>query len=165
MSLALRVVLIAVSVLVTVFVLFKIRKAQLNIDDSLYWIFFAFFLVLLSLFPGIAIWASELLGILSPANFVFLFIIFVVLIKLFDLSIDLSVQKHRLNHLVQKLALMQYRAGGDAPGAADLPAGTGPAAADGSAANAKPSPDAKPLPDAKPSPDAQPGSPDAPGNA
>ena len=50
MSLALRVVLIAVSVLVTVFVLFKIRKAQLNIDDSLYWIFFAFFLV--SAFTG-----------------------------------------------------------------------------------------------------------------
>lgn len=48
----------------------------------------------------------NLLDILSPANFVFLFMIFVVLIKLFHLSIDLSVQKHRLNRLVQKLALM-----------------------------------------------------------
>lgn len=108
MSVALRVVLIAVSVLVTFFVLKKIRKAKLNIDDSIFWISFAFFLLILSVFPGIAIWASELLGIQSPANFVFLFMIFVVLIKLFDIAIDLSIQKQRLNHLIQKLALLEH---------------------------------------------------------
>lgn len=106
MSIALRIALIAVSALVTFFVLKKIRRAQLNIDDAIYWIVFAFLLLLLSIFPQLAIWASDLLDILSPANFVFLFMIFVVLIKLFHLSIDLSVQKHRLNRLVQKLALM-----------------------------------------------------------
>ena len=108
MSVTLRIALIIVSVFVTFFVLRKIRKAQLNIDDSIYWILSAFFLLILSIFPQIAIWASDLLGILSPANFVFLFMIFVVMVKMFLLSIDLSVQKHRLNHLVQKLALLQH---------------------------------------------------------
>ena len=108
MSIALRIALIVGSALVTFFVLRKIRRAQLNIDDALYWIIFAFLLLLLSIFPQIAIWASDLLDILSPANFVFLFMIFVVVVKLFDLSIDLSIQKHRLNRLVQKLALLSH---------------------------------------------------------
>ncbi len=109
MSVFLRIMLILVSVLVTFFVLKKIRKSQLNIDDSLYWILFATLLVIISIFPGIAIWASELMGFESPANFVFLAIIFLILIKLFGVSIDLSVQKHRLNHLVQKLALLEFK--------------------------------------------------------
>ncbi len=107
MTLALRVVLIVVSVLVVFFVLRKIRKAQLKIDDSIYWIFFSLFLLVLSIFPQIATWAARQLGILSPANFVFLFMIFMVMVKLFYVSIDLSIQKYRLNYLVQKLALKQ----------------------------------------------------------
>jgi len=79
-----------------------------NIDDSIYWIFFATLILVVSIFPQIAIWASELLDIQSPANFVFLFISFMIVIKLFQVSIDCSVQKHRLNHLVQKLALLNY---------------------------------------------------------
>ncbi len=110
MSVALRIVLILVSVLVVLFVLRKIRRAQLNIDDSVYWILFSGFLLLLSIFPQIAIWAAELLGVDSPANFVFLVMIFMVLMKLFYVSIDLSVQKHRLNHLVQNLALLNHEA-------------------------------------------------------
>ncbi len=108
MSAALRVMLILISVLVVIFVLKKIRKAQLKIDDALYWIISSFLLLLLSIFPGIAIWASDLLGVFSPANFVFLVMIFVVLMKLFSVSVDLSVQKNRLNHLVQKLALLNH---------------------------------------------------------
>ena len=106
MSIVLRVLLIAVSVAVFFFVFKKIRKAQLNIDDSIYWILFAILLLVLSIFPQIAVWTSEQLGVESPANFVFLCMIFLVLVKLFQVSIDLSVQKHRLNHLVQKLALL-----------------------------------------------------------
>lgn len=109
MSIALRIALVAASLLLVVFVLRKIRRAQLNIDDSIYWIVVAFALFLLSLFPQVAIWAASLLGIQSPANFVFLFMVFVVLVKLFQVSIDLSVQKHRLNSLIQKMALLDIQ--------------------------------------------------------
>lgn len=106
MSDILRIVLILVSIIVFLFVFKKIRKAQLNIDDSIYWILFAVLLLIMSIFPGIPIWMSQMLEIESPANFVFLCMTFLVIIKLFHVSIDLSVQKHRLNHLVQKLALL-----------------------------------------------------------
>ena len=106
MSLTLRIMLIVASFLVLLFVLKKIRRTQLYIDDAIYWIVFSALLFIISVFPEIAIWASALLGIQSPANFVFLFMIFVLMVKLFNLAIDLSIQKQRLNRLVQKLALM-----------------------------------------------------------
>lgn len=113
MSIVLRISLIVVSFLVVIFVLRKIRKTQLHIDDAIYWIVSAFLLLVISIFPQIAIFASSLMGIESPANFVFLFMIFVILIKLFNLAIDISIQKDRLNRLVQKLALLHDRNGLD----------------------------------------------------
>lgn len=107
MSSVLRIALVIVSFLVVLFVLKKIRRSQLYIDDAIYWIVSAVLLLILSIFPQIAIWASELLEIQSPANFVFLFMIFMILVKLFNMAIELSVQKHRINRLVQKLALMK----------------------------------------------------------
>ncbi len=117
MSIVLRIALILVSFLVVVFVLKKIRKTQLHIDDAIYWIVSAVLLLIISIFPQIAIWTSELLGIESPANFVFLFMIFVILVKLFNLAIDVSIQKQRLNRLAQKLALLHERNGLDEPDA------------------------------------------------
>lgn len=106
MSLTLRILLIAASIGVFFFVFKKIRKAQLNIDDSIYWILFAVFLLVLSIFPQIVIWTANLVGVESPANFLFLCMSFLIIVKLFQVSIELSVHKHRLNHLVQKLALL-----------------------------------------------------------
>ena len=105
MSLPLRIVLILASVLVVVWVLSKIRKKQLHIDDSLYWIISSCLLLVVSIFPQIAFFFSEMLGIKDATNFVFLVVIFIVLIKLFKTAIDLSIQKQRLNTLVQTLAL------------------------------------------------------------
>ena len=108
MSPILRILLIVVSIALTYFVLRKIRKAQLDIDDSLHWIITAIVLILLSLFPNTVIKLSEMLGFMSPANLVFLCMIFVVLVRLFVQSVEMSVQKHRLNQLVQKVALLNY---------------------------------------------------------
>lgn len=105
MSPALRVILVIVSFLLVILVLKKIRKKQLHIDDALYWMVSSFLLLIVSIFPQLAFWASAILQIKDPTNFVFLFVIFIVLVKLFKIAIDLSVQKQRLNRLVQNLAL------------------------------------------------------------
>ena len=108
MSTTLRIILIVASVLATAYALRKIRKAQLNIDDAFYWIVFSGLLLVMSIFPGIPMFLSEFLGIESPSNFVFLFMIFIILIRLFTNSIELSIQKHRLNNLIQRIAIMNH---------------------------------------------------------
>ena len=108
MTLTLRIVLIVASVLVVFYTIRKIRKSQLNIDDSVFWIGFSVMLLIMSIFPQIVTFFTHLLGIASPVNFVFLFVIFLILIKLFKLAIDLSVTKHRLNHLIQRIAIINH---------------------------------------------------------
>lgn len=106
MGITLRIVLILASVLAVIYTLRKIRKAQLNIDDSIYWIFMSALLLVMSIFPQTAEWGAQLLGFISPANFVLVVMIFMVMIKLFQVAVDLSVAKHRLNLLIQKIALL-----------------------------------------------------------
>ena len=108
MSLTLRIVLITACVIACVYTLRKIRKSQINVDDAFFWILFSIVLLVLGIFPDIAVFFSELLGIEAPSNFVFLVTIFIVLFKLFSVAIDLSVQKRRLNALIQRLAIMNY---------------------------------------------------------
>lgn len=105
MTLALRIILIVASVFVTLYALRKIRKAQLNIDDAFYWIIVSVILLVMSIFPIVPSYLSALIGIESPANFVFLVMIFLAFVKMFSLSIEFSIQKYRLNKLVQKIAL------------------------------------------------------------
>ena len=102
--LVLRILLVIVSFVSVGLVLRKIRKKQLHIDDALYWIVSSAILLILSIFPQIVIFVACLLQI-APTTFVFLVVILVVLFKIFALAIELSVQKQRLNTLVQKLAL------------------------------------------------------------
>lgn len=105
MSLTLRIFLIISSVISVIYTMKKIRKSQLNIDDSLYWIIMSVLLLVMSIFPGAVEWASRLFGFIGVVNFVFFFMIFAVIVKLFQVAIDLSITKHRLNSLIQKVAL------------------------------------------------------------
>lgn len=106
MSLTLQIFLIVSSILSILYAMRKIRKAQLNIDDSIYWIVISILLLLMSIFPDTVEWAAKLFGFMGVVNFVFFFMIFAVIIKLFQVSIDLSISKHRLNLLIQKIALL-----------------------------------------------------------
>lgn len=108
MTLSLRIVLVLVSMITAGYVLFKIRKSQMHIEDSISWIFTSILLVVVSIFPGVATFASRLLGVVSPANFVFLCIIFVLLIQVFSLSAKLSKLNNKFQKLVQSIALERH---------------------------------------------------------
>ena len=71
MTLSLKVVLIVISILTCFYIARKLRKSQMNINDTVFWIFFALVLVLLSVFPGIAGWGADVLGFQADVNFVF----------------------------------------------------------------------------------------------
>ena len=109
MSVILRILLIAVSGLMLLFSLRKIRRAQLRIEDSLFWIVLSLCTVILSLFPQLAYGASRLLGIASPTNLVFLVFIFILLVKSFCQSLQISRLESRLAVLTQASALLEKR--------------------------------------------------------
>ena len=109
MSILLRALLLLISAGTLVFVLIKIRNAQMQIDNAVFWIIFMLGLVAISIFPGIVIYISNLIGIESPANFVFLCILFLLLMKVFYLSLKVAKLQHQVQQLTQIIALEEQR--------------------------------------------------------
>lgn len=109
MSIVLRFVLMIVSIVTFVVIVRKIRNAKVQIENSLFWIVFAGILLLLAFFPDLATYAAQLLGISAPVNFIFLFVIFVLLIHQFYNTIKISQLENKLKELTQELAVRELR--------------------------------------------------------
>lgn len=105
MTTILRIVLIIACFLTCCYALHKIRKAQMQIEDSIFWILFSITLVIISIFPNIAYFLADLLGIGSPVNFVFLTVIFILIFKVFSMSIKMSQLEYKIKNLVQQIAI------------------------------------------------------------
>ena len=99
MSIYLRIILVVISMLSMMNVMKRVRRFKLQIENSIFWIIFSLLLILVAVFPDPMFWLAELLGIQSPANMVFL------LIKTFNLTLEISQLQYKIQELVQKIAL------------------------------------------------------------
>ena len=107
MSTVLRVILILASLVTCIYISRKLKKAQVDTHDTIFWLMFSFVLILVSIFPEIADWLSMRLGIYSTVNMVFLIIIFALLLRVFLLTIKISQMEHRVSILVEELAIRE----------------------------------------------------------
>lgn len=111
MTPTLRVVLIIGAFLTTYYVARKVRKGQIQIDHSLFWVLFSLFLLITSIFPEYLEHLTKFIGVYSLSNMVFLVIIFVLLFKLFLNSIILSKLETKIESIVQEIALKELEEG------------------------------------------------------
>ena len=100
-----RIILIVVSLLTTFYILKKIRQSKLQIEYAIFWILFPGELIVFSLFPWLVSMFTRLIGMQLPVNFIFLFFIFVLLVKMFLMTIELSALENKVKDLTQELAL------------------------------------------------------------
>ena len=100
-----RIILIVVSLLTTFYILKKIRQSKLQIEYAIFWILFAGVLIVFSLFPWLVSMFTRLIGMQLPVNFIFLFFIIVLLVKMFLMTIELSALENKVKDLTQELAL------------------------------------------------------------
>lgn len=105
MTITLRIVLMIVSLLNCVWTLSSIRKARIKIESSIFWIIFSIVLLVISFVPELVEIGADLLGVQSPSNFIFLVIIFLLIIKLFRLTMYLSQLEKKVDYLVQRYAI------------------------------------------------------------
>ena len=75
-----RICLILGSFITAGYILRRVRQAKVQIEDTIFWLLFSAALLILAIFPGIAYWAANLLGFMSPINFVYVVIIFLLLL-------------------------------------------------------------------------------------
>ena len=90
MTVIFRVILVIVSILTMAFMMRKIRQAKVQIEAALFWVIMALILVVFSLFPAVADACAHLLGIYSTPNFLFLFMIFLLIVKVFGMTLQMS---------------------------------------------------------------------------
>ena len=107
MTVIFRVILVLVSILTMAFMMRKIRQAKVQIEAALFWVIMALILVVFSLFPAVADACAHLLGIDSTPNFLFLFMIFLLIVKVFGMTLQMSQMESRQKELVQRIALDQ----------------------------------------------------------
>ena len=104
MTVIFRVILVIVSILTMAFMM---RQAKVQIEAALFWVIMALILVVFSLFPAVADACAHLLGIYSTPNFLFLFMIFLLIVKVFGMTLQMSQMESRQKELVQRIALDQ----------------------------------------------------------
>lgn len=103
-----RIVLIAASVGTFAIVMQKIRNSKMRLEDAVFWVLLCVMFVVFAVFPAVADTLASLLGIYSTANFLFLFMIFILLMKTFTMSLHISELEKKIEELTQSLALSEY---------------------------------------------------------
>ena len=104
-----RICLIFGSLVTAWYILRRVRQAKVQIEDTIFWLLFSAALLIFAIFPGIAYWAANLLGFMSPINFVYVVIIFLLLAKQFFMSIRLSQLDSKVRILTEQVALNEEK--------------------------------------------------------
>lgn len=105
MSIMLRIVLLIMAAFSVVWIITRIRKSKVRLEDTLFWVGVSVILAVLGLFPEISYWLSGVLGIISPANFIFLVMICLLFEKLLTLSIIHSQLEDKYVTMAAEMAL------------------------------------------------------------
>ncbi len=105
MSVALRICLVALSIISLFYIIRKIRYSKMQIEYTLFWIVLSIIMILMAVFPQIVYWLAYMLGIMSPANMVYLFIIGILLVKVFMMTIEISNLENKLQALIQEVGI------------------------------------------------------------
>lgn len=109
MTLLFRIILLAVCLFTYFFLHHSIKKEKMRIEESIFWLILSLLLLVFAIFPEIPDILARLLGIYSTANFLFLFVIFILLLRLFYVNAALGKLEERVKTLVQNEALRDRR--------------------------------------------------------
>lgn len=72
-----------------------------------FWIVFSFVLMVIGVFPGIAMFFAKVVGVQSPVNFVYLVVIFLLLLRTFMLTIRISFLEEKVKNLIEEIAIRE----------------------------------------------------------
>ena len=93
------------AILMTYFILKKIRQSKLQIEYAIFWIIFSGVLLAFSLFPFLVALVTRMIGMELPVNFIFLLFILILILKAFFQTIETSALENKVRNLTQRLAI------------------------------------------------------------
>lgn len=105
MSWSLRIVLIVLSVGSLGYIIRKIRFSRMQIEYAIFWICMSVIMIIMAVFPQIVWWITRAMGMVSAANVVYIFIIGLLLAKVFMMTIEISNLEKRVKDVAQAVGI------------------------------------------------------------
>lgn len=104
----LRIEMLVIAILFVIMVFTTVNRQRLRMSDSLIWLLVSLGLIILALVPQIARWISDLVGIETPANLLYLLGMFFLLAVAFFLTVRVSTMADKVKKLIQTVSIENY---------------------------------------------------------
>ena len=105
MNINLRIFLVIISILIFLLVSILVAKNKLLLKYALLWFITSVFLVVLSVFPGISNYFSDLFGFEKTSNFIFYSIIGFLTLIAISMSVSVTTLNKKMTNIVQNIAI------------------------------------------------------------
>lgn len=109
MSIKLQIALLIASIVTVTVVTIFVVKYKMNVKYGVVWILWGLIMLFFSLFPDMITYLSNLLGVQTPSNTVFLITIFLVYILSFYIFMKISKQNDEIKNLTYQIALVEKK--------------------------------------------------------
>nr|WP_317283888.1 DUF2304 domain-containing protein [uncultured Sellimonas sp.] len=105
MDIKIRILLIVATVVCFLFLKHGVKKGKLRSDYMMGWIIGSICLIIISIFPQIIYALSDIIGVISPANAVFLIVIFFLIILVFILFNKVAALEEKQKDIIQEISM------------------------------------------------------------
>lgn len=105
MSIVLRILLLVGAFFMTWHTVMTIKKSKVQMKDTIGWLLVSFVLMIFAFVPEIPIGLSNIIGIESAANMVFLMFLAILLYMVFHLAIKVSMLEDKIVTLSGEVAI------------------------------------------------------------
>lgn len=106
-TLKLQITVFLAALLLLFFVIYGIRSGHLQLKHALLWLFLGLINMVFAVFPGAALYLTQLMGIELPVNAMFLTSIVIAYLLILQLSINSSTNELKKRKLAQKLTILE----------------------------------------------------------
>lgn len=107
MSTRLQVILLIVLILAIGFIVSEISKKKIDFKFGIVWIVISLVLILFTIWNGLLIWLTHLVGITTPINFLYLLAILLLVWIVYSMSKTIALLQEKIKRLSQELAILR----------------------------------------------------------
>ena len=109
MSVVLKIVLISITLLYIVVLIKAIKRKNLQISFSIFWIVSGILLVIALAIPNLVEKISYKLGFITPSNMVFCITIFIAFYLIFSITLKLAQENKKNISLIQEISILKKK--------------------------------------------------------
>ena len=107
MSTRLQVILLIVLILAIGFIVSEISKKKIDFKFGIVWIVISLVLILFTIWNGLLIWLTHLVGIATPINCLYLLAILLLVWIVYSMSKTIALLQEKIKRLSQELAILR----------------------------------------------------------